>query len=175
MAEQQTDDEQVEEGEGTKKPNPKKKLIIIIVAAVLLLSAIGGAAYFFFFMGNDAVEKSADNEAKTEQVMDVAIYVPMPRPFVFNVVDGKRDRLVQIKVQLLVRGAESAALAKKHIPLLEGTLVSVFSEASVNKLRSPEGKKELRSDAVIALNQSIKKLEDVEIVDSVLFTGFVLQ
>ena len=166
---EEPEEEQEEQEEG-QQPKNKKKLLIIIVASILLFTGIGGAVYFFLFM-----EEEAELVAEENELLDAAIYVAMPRPFVFNVVDGKRDRLVQIKVQLLVRGIEHATLAKKHIPLLEGTLVRVFGEASVEKLRQPDGKKELRANSVVALNAAIKKLENVEIVDSVLFTGFVLQ
>ncbi|GLS89459.1 flagellar basal body-associated protein FliL [Psychromonas marina] len=168
-------DEQISlDGEGTPS-NSKKKLIIIIVAVLLVLGA-GVAAYVFFFA-------SDDSEVATEVVVEIkqpeqtlsANYVAMPRPFVFNVMEGKRDRLVQIKVQLMVRGNENATLAKKHIPLLEGTLVSVFSAATAAQLRSPEGKEALRKSALVAINEETKKREGKEIVHTVLFTGFVLQ
>ena len=174
MAEKIEDPEEGQEAE-EQAPKSKKKLIIIIVAAVLLLAGIGGGVYFFLFMGEEESAQVSETSSVPTEMLDAAIYVAMPRPFVFNVVDGKRDRLVQIKVQLLVRGIEHATLAKKHTPLLEGTLVRVFSEASVEKLRSPEGKEALRVDAVVEMNASIKKLENVEIIDRVLFTGFVLQ
>ena len=164
------------EGEETAKGGGKKKLIIIIVAVVLLLGA-GAGAYFFFFSGDDSAEVVEQSEAQGEESdeVELASYVPMPRPFVFNVMDGKRDRLVQIKVQLLVRGNDKVNLAKKHIPLLEDTLVRVFSAASVEQLRSPAGKKELRAFSLKALNEVTTKYENKALVDSVLFTGFVLQ
>tara|TARA_R110001583_G_scaffold26571_2_gene95724 strand:+ start:27443 stop:27976 length:534 start_codon:yes stop_codon:yes gene_type:complete len=164
--------------EGDKKGG-KKKLIIIIVAVVLLLGG-GAAAYFLLFSGDSS---DAPTEQSTEQADagkgDVAsvsaTYVAMPRPFVFNVMDGKRDRLVQIKVQLLVRGNENESLAKKHIPLLEGALVRVFGAATVSQLRNPEGKDQIREQALAELNKETKKLEGKELIDTVLFTGFVLQ
>ncbi|MCW8996511.1 MAG: flagellar basal body-associated FliL family protein, partial [Psychromonas sp.] len=97
------------------------------------------------------------------------------RPFVFNVMEGKRERLVQIKVQLVVHGSENALLLKKHIPLLEATLVRVFSAASAEQLRSPAGKKELREYSFQALNEVISQVENAKLISSVLFTGFVLQ
>jgi flagellar FliL protein len=105
----------------------------------------------------------------------VATYVPMPMPFVFNVMEGKRARLVQIKVQLLIRGRANELLVKKHIPLLQDTLVSVFSAASAEQLRSPEGRTKLREFSLQALNEATTKYEKKALVDSVLFTGFVLQ
>jgi flagellar protein FliL len=158
----------------------KKKLIIIIVAAVLLLGGGGGAA--FFLLGGDSAppegETSEEITKGEEEVVEQSVaasYVAMPRPFVFNVMDGKRDRLVQIKVQFMVRGTENVTLAKKHIPLLEGTLVRVFGAASVAQLRNPEGKEQIREQALVALNEASIKLEGKALIDTVLFTGFVLQ
>lgn len=159
----------------------KKKLIIIIVAAVLLLGGGGAAAYFLLFSGDDATSSEQVGVETSEEGGEVATesmsstYVAMPRPFVFNVMDGKRDRLVQIKVQLMVRGSDNEALAKKHIPLLEGTLVRVFGAATVAQLRNPEGKDQIRESALVALNAATKKLEGKAIINTVLFTGFVLQ
>ena len=165
--------------EGVVQGGGKKKLIMIIIAVVLLLG--GGAAAYFLLMGGD----DSATEQTTEQTEEggepdsdsnlSATYVAMPRPFVFNVMDGKRDRLVQIKVQLMVRGSDNEALAKKHIPLLEGTLVRVFGAATVGQLRSPDGKEQIRAHALEALNESTKKLEGKALVHTVLFTGFVLQ
>jgi flagellar FliL protein len=162
--------------EETPKSGGKKKLIIIIVAAVLILGGGGAAAYFLLFSDDSAPEvaEQAGDSAEPEVTLS-ASYVAMPRPFVFNVMEGKRDRLVQIKVQLMVRGNENVTLAKKHIPLLEGALVRIFSAATVSQLRSPEGKQQLREFALKALNESSSKLEGKDIIDSVLFTGFVLQ
>ena len=170
MAEEQNEELSLENGKGGKK-----KLIIIIVAVVLLLGG-GAGAYFFFFAGDQAVavEQTEESQESTENT-GATTYVPMPRPFVFNVMDGKRDRLVQIKVQLMVHGSGNATLAKKHIPLLEGTLVRVFSAATVQQLRSPTGKTELREFSLQALNEATDKVENKELIYSVLFTGFVLQ
>ncbi|WP_369433729.1 flagellar basal body-associated FliL family protein [Psychromonas sp. MME1] len=137
------------EGEAVKEGG-KKKLIIIIAAASILLLIIAAGAYFLFF--NDSAEKE---QPVVEQVVEEEVdngfvenvYVPMPLPFVFNVEDGKRTRLVQIKVQLMVRNNEYALLTRKHRPLLEGTIVKVLSSATVAQLRSPEGKEALKSDS----------------------------
>ena len=165
----------IEEGEG-KAPASKKKLIIIISAVVLVFLIAGGAA-FFFLSGNDAENADTTESEKTEEVVEEinANYVPMPRPIVFNVLEGTRDRTVQIKVQLMVMDKSSEALARKHVPLLESTLVSVFSAASVEQLRSPQGKNELRETALTELNKATTLVEKRALIHTVLFTGFVLQ
>lgn len=160
-------------GGGNAPPASKKKLIII-VAVVLFLSIAGGGA-FFVFSGDDSV-KTEEIEAGTEQdKIGEASYVAMPRPFVFNILEGKRDRTVQIKVQLMVKDKGSEALLRKHTPLLESTLVSVFGAATIDQLRSPEGKMQLRKTAFEALNKATTLVEKKPLIHAVLFTGFVLQ
>ena len=170
--------EENESLDGTNpKPAGKKKLIIIIAAAVLTLSIIGAAVFFVFFSGDPANENTAQmsEEATAETPKVSANYVPMPRPLVFNVLEGNRDRTAQIKVQLMVVDKASETLVRKHIPLLESTLVSVFGEASAEQLRSPQGKNELRETALEALNKATTMVENRALIHTVLFTGFVLQ
>lgn len=176
-----TDNEELDttEGDNVEAGGGKKKLIIIIAAVCLLLSVAAGA-YFMFFAGGDSSdvsEEAAEQEGVSEQANENIenVYVAMPLPFVFNIQDGKRTRLVQIKVQLMVRSSEYATLTKKHIPLLESTIVRVFSSTGVEQMRSPEGKEKLKQDLLTALNEATSKVEQKELISSVLFTGFVLQ
>jgi len=99
----------------------------------------------------------------------------MPRPFVFNVPGANRDRLVQIKVQLLVRGAQNEETAKKHIPLIEGTLLRVFSGTSADELGTSAGKDALKKNALKAVQDELLSIAGRTVVESVLFTGFVMQ
>lgn len=127
-----------EEDLGTEAPKGKKKLLIIIIAAVVLLAGGGGAA--FFMMGSGGDEAAADAEQKTEQVAaptDPVSYVNIAQPFVFNVTGDAKDRLVQIKVQLMVRGSENENLARYHSPLVESSLLATFASATVEQLRTP--------------------------------------
>ena len=171
----------LEENAENPKGGSKKKLIIIIAAAVLLLG--GGAAAYFLLLDDDsevATEQVEEQEQEQEPLESAettgeTTYLAMPRPFVFNVMEGKRDRLVQIKVQLMLHGSGNLQLAKKHIPLLEGTLVRVFGSATAEQLRSPVGKAQLREYSLQALNEATSKVEGKKLIHKILFTGFVLQ
>ncbi|EGR3965474.1 MULTISPECIES: flagellar basal body-associated protein FliL [Vibrio] len=165
-----------EEDLGTEAPKGKKKLLIIIIAAVVLLAGGGGAA--FFMMGSGGDEAAAGAEQKTEQVAaptDPVSYVNIAQPFVFNVTGDAKDRLVQIKVQLMVRGSENENLARYHSPLVESSLLATFASATVEQLRTPNGRIELRDKATddikAALNQAVGK----PVIEKVLFTDFVMQ
>jgi flagellar FliL protein len=162
----------------------KSKMMMIIIIVVVLLVAGGGAA--FFFMGGSeetAVDESSepasegkgDAAAASGQNTGTALYVAMPRPFVFNVPGSSRDRLVEIKVQLMVRGSDNEEKVKIHIPLLEGTLLGVFSTANADDLVTEAGKVIMRDNALKAVQKKMEKIVGSQMVEKVLFTGFVMQ
>lgn len=168
------------------KPAKSKKMIIII-AVVAVLAIAGGAA--FFFMGGseepvtqeqldaalDSGEAAATEEAAPAASTGSALYVPMPRPFRFNVPGASRDRFVEIKVQLLVRGSDNEEAAKKHIPLIESTLLAVFSQSNADDLGTSAGKTGLKQKALAEVHKIMTDVEGSKIVEQVLFTGFVMQ
>ncbi|WP_206484723.1 flagellar basal body-associated protein FliL [Thalassotalea sp. G2M2-11] len=167
----------------------KKKKLIIIIAIVAVLVLGGGGAYFFFMGGEPEASQaqldaaldtddgssvaptSSDGKAK----MGTALYVPMPRPFRFNVPGAARDRFVEIRVQLLVRGNENEESAKKHIPLIESTLLAVFSQSNADDLATSAGKTSLKQQALSEVHKIMMDVEDDKVVEQVLFTGFVMQ
>lgn len=153
----------------------KKKLIMMIALAVIVLGG-GGAGAWFMLAGGDKPAAVAAEEAKpAANTPQPSLYVPMLRPFVFNVAGGDRDRLVQIKIQLMVRGAADEALAKQNIPLIEGTLLRVFSAATAEQLMTFEGKEKLRQDSLEECRRVLKDLVSSPVIEQVLFTGFVMQ
>ncbi|PCI56618.1 MAG: flagellar basal body-associated protein FliL [Gammaproteobacteria bacterium] len=184
MAEEKGKEADLElDGTGTGK---KKKMIIIIVAVVVLLGAAGGG--YFFFMGGDSAtpeqldsaldSDSSGSESKTETEgaqMGSALYVPMPRPFRFNVPGAARDRFVEIRVQLLARGSENEENAKMHVPLIESTLLGVFSQANADDLATSAGKELLKQQSLAAVQKVMKEIEGDKTIEKVLFTGFVMQ
>ncbi|MBL4765503.1 MAG: flagellar basal body-associated protein FliL [Colwellia sp.] len=166
----------------------KKKMIIIIVAIVVLLGAAGGG-YFFFMAGDSASQEqldsaldsdSADAESdsgKAQQSAQVgtALYVPMPRPFRFNIPGAARDRFVEIRVQLLVRGGDNEENAKMHVPLIESTLLGIFSQANADDLSTSAGKESLKQQSLAAVQKVMTDVEGDKTIEKVLFTGFVMQ
>jgi flagellar FliL protein len=99
----------------------------------------------------------------------------LPRPFRFNVPGAARDRFVEIRVQLLVRGGDNEETTKKHIPLLESTLLGVFSKANADDLATSAGKTSLKQQSLTEVQAVMKDISGQPTVEKVLFTGFVMQ
>lgn len=158
----------------TEAPKGKGKLIIIIIAAVVLLAGGGGAA--FFLMGSDdSAETAQTAQQQVAAPVDPVAYVNIPQPFLFNVTGDKKDRLVQIKVQLMVRGSENENLARYHSPLIESSLLSTFASATVDQLRTANGRVELREKATDDIKASLNRAVGQPVIERVLFTDFVMQ
>lgn len=154
-------------------PKSKKKLLIIIIAVVVLLLGGGGAA--FFLMGsNDDSDASQNTPRRAAPVAPVS-YVNIAQPFVFNVSGDTRGRMVQVKVQLMVRGAQNEDLARFHSPLVESTLLATFASATVEQLRTPTGRVELRDKATEDIKAAMTQVVGSPVIERVLFTDFVMQ
>lgn len=163
--------------EESEEPKSKKKLVIFGVIGLVLVLAIAGGLWFFLGSSDSSdVVDVGDGAVETEAVnLGEAFYVGMPRPFLFNLPGANRSRLVEIKVQLMVRGSDDGVLIKKHIPLIEDALLTTFSTADVQKLSSLAGKDEMRQLALLNVQNTLQPVTGRKVVEKVLFTGFVMQ
>ena len=168
------------------KPQGGKKKLLLLVGVVLVLLIGGGVGGWLMLSGGGEEEKEhakkedgehaqSEEEKAAAQAAKMAMYVVLPRPFVFNVAAKPRYRLVQIKVALMVRGPANEALAKLHTPLVEGAMFRVFAASTTQQLESVDGRSKLRSDALAAVRQSLHEVTQQDVVEQVLFTGFVMQ
>jgi flagellar FliL protein len=166
--------------------NSGKKKKLFIIAAVVVI-ALGGVGAFLFMGGDDvsqaemdaALDSGEEVSTPVESTANVetgsALYVPMPRPFRFHVPGSARDRFVEIRVQLLVRGSDNDEEAKKHVPLIESTLLNVFSQANADDLATSAGKTALKQQSLSEVQQIMMDIAGKKVIEKVLFTGFVMQ
>ncbi|WP_215397908.1 flagellar basal body-associated protein FliL [Rheinheimera oceanensis] len=145
-------------------------VVLIVVGLMLFTGSDNNSSSATSDVTSGAVGSSGAKDAK-----GTALYVPLPRPFVFNVPGASRDRMVQIKVQLLVRGSNNETIAMRHIPLIEGSLLETFSAANADELVTVAGRDALKNKALSDLQQAMIEVVGSVVVEEVLFTGFVMQ
>ncbi|WP_413284881.1 flagellar basal body-associated protein FliL [Vibrio sp. MA40-2] len=160
--------------DGGNAPKGKSKMMIIIILVVVLLAAGGGGAYFL--LGSDGSDV-AEIEQGQDQVSlpEPASYVNIPQPFLFTAPGKPRDRLVQIKVQVMVRGVKNEDLARHHSPLIESTILNTLGSTTVEQLRTPTGRTQLREQATENIRTTMTELVGQPVIERVLFTDFVIQ
>ncbi len=162
----------VEQTQDSATKGSKKLLIIIAAVAFVLLGA--GAA--IFFMSSDSAGSNESINLNQRVIAESPVsYVNIAQPFVFNVTGDSRNRVVQIKVQLMIRGSENDGLARYHSPLIESTLLATFASATVDQLREPTGRTELRDKATNDIKAAMTKVVGQPVIERVLFTDFVMQ
>ncbi|WP_325168521.1 flagellar basal body-associated protein FliL [Photobacterium carnosum] len=150
-----------------------RKKIVISMVILLVIAAIGGGIWLFSLASTEV--KAAEVSSTQTPLKMLAYYIVLSEPFIFNVSGKERDRVVQIKVQLMVRGEKNEALAKKHVPLVESVLLQIFAATTVEQLRQPQGREQLRQQALTAVQATMNKMTNMPVVERVLFTGFVMQ
>lgn len=148
--------------------------ILVVVLVIGGLMFMGGSDSSSATAGADIASGAAAAPGGTD-AKGTALYVPLPRPFVFNVPGASRDRMVQIKVQLLVRGTNNETIAMRHIPLIEGSLLETFSAANADELVTVAGRDALKNKSLSDLQQAMIEVAGSVVVEEVLFTGFVMQ
>lgn len=194
MAEEDLSLEEPKDGddEATEGSGGNKKLIIIIAAVVAVLLIGGGVAAFLLLGGDEEegteavvteVAEGAEGEATAEPEEKKvpappkgdAIYVSMPDPLLVNITAGKRTRMMQVKINFMVRSPEAEDALKLHMPLVRNNLLDLFSTADAEEVRTREGRNKLKEEAFAAAQQVIVEQAGFEAIEMLLFTDFVVQ
>jgi flagellar protein FliL len=161
------------EGEGGSGGG-KKKLIIIIAVVILL---VGGGAAFFLMGGEDSAEQTAEGDEEAEEKekpLAEAIFVSLTPAFIVNF-PGKKTRYMQIDLSVMSRKQEVIDAITYHLPVIRNDLLVTIGSQSLAKLKTAKGKDELRQILLDQLIKIISEQAELEGVENVYFTKFVMQ
>jgi flagellar FliL protein len=165
------EDKKEQEIEGKSKN--KIRIIIGIISVVFLLAAAGAA--YFFFVNNDEVK---DNIAK---LPEKAIYVKLKteegrKMFITSVkTKGDRARIMQVYAEAKTRSKEASDALKMHMPVVISKLNTLFGKQEFHVIKTYEGKRKMKRDATEILNEVLREKEGINGVETVFFTGIVIQ
>ena len=153
----------------------KKKMVIFSVIGVLILAGGGASAYFFVLKDDTAVDAAitADGEIPTEtppEELPPAMYYNLPSLVVSADYQG-RLRHLQVKLSVMTRNEDTLELLQDNTPLLQDSLIMLLGSYEFTELETGEGKEALRQQAQAKIGELIQDSG----VESVLFTGFVIQ
>lgn len=167
------------------------KKILIIAVAVLLLGGAGGAYVLGYLpFGGDAQAESADaagghGEEGEEVELDEhgnpvkkkgdANYLPINPPFVVNFTHLGTLRFLQISLEVMYDDEALLDKVTADMPAIRNELILLLSDQKFEKLSSLEGKEELRSEMIAAINSRVLDTEHADAHGEVFITNFVMQ
>jgi flagellar FliL protein len=158
-----------------EKSGGKKKLIIIVVAVVLLIAIGVGATIFLMSGDSDEDEGEGEVAEVVEEIILPAQYIKMKPRFIVNFNVGTRQRFLQTSIEIMTRSQDVIDTIELHNPMLRNTIIRILSEQDFKNLRTPEGRAALKALLKEQLVADVKAEADIEGIDAVLFTDFVMQ
>lgn len=147
-------------------------LIIIIGAAVV----IAGAAAFFFLRASGSAAADHKKAAAAHAPVGPPLYLPLDPAFVVNFQADQLVRFLQVSVEVMSRDQKTLDLMKNNDPVLRNDLLILFANQKYTVLATPEGKEQLRTEALAAIRKDLAQAGgDPKLVEAVYFTSFVMQ
>lgn len=158
-------------------PNPKKsrKWLVVILGLIFLIgAAIGGVIFLapgvipdsLNLAGINGAEKKEKGPEKKEQG-----YIYNMDPFIVNLADQGRPRYLKIRMSIESQEMKANEEYEKRLPQLRDTILTVLSSKSYGDIADSEGKKKLREEIILKLNQLLRGFQ----VKTVYFTEFMIQ
>lgn len=166
----------------------KKKLLIIAVAIVGLGGA-GGAYFLGYLPGSSAQAETGEagemgEDAHVEVEYDDhgepiipgrPIYMTINPPFVVNFTHLGTLRYLQVSLSVMYNDQRIIDRVSTSLPAIRNELILLLSDQKFEKLSSTEGKEELRTEMLAAINHRVLTQEDTDIHGEVFITNFVMQ
>ena len=116
----------------------------------------------------------ASSEKKEE--VPAALYHNLFPALIGNLADpGNRLKFFKADVSLRVSGTEAEKKLKLHEPLIRHQLVMLFSAQTSETINAPDGRKNLRLEALKKVQDAINDEEGKPIVEDLLFNNLIIQ
>ena len=173
------------------KKSGKLKWIIVGVAGLLLVGATVGVLYFAGVIGgggesdpaaaeaagaeHDEGSKDAKKKPAVASAKAPIIYQSMEPPLIVNFDGSANVRFMQVTLQVASRDAAVIEMVKEHTPAIRNGLLMLYSSQDPTVLSTRQGKETLLKQSLDEVNRVLKEQTGASGVESVYFTGFVMQ
>jgi flagellar protein FliL len=173
-AEKNAKDEAAEGTQATEgKPKSGRRKLLIIGAIVLLVAGIaGGAAYYFL---HASAAQSEPEAAAAAPAHKQALYLSLRPDFIVNSTAVGQRRYLQTNVVVMARDQVVIDAVNTHAPIIRSAIINLLADEDFMVLQTDAGKQSLREKMRTTINATLKKEADVDGVEAVLFSSFVMQ
>ena len=167
--------EEAAAGAGVKPVKRRIPLLVIIIGAAVVIAAVGAALLLSHAFGG-AANSHRKAAAEAHQPPGPPLYLALDPPFVVNFQADQLVRFLQVSVEVMSRDQKTLDLLKSNDPVLRNDLLILFANQKYTVLATPEGKEQLRTEALAAIRKDLVQAGgDPKLVEAVYFTSFVMQ
>lgn len=82
---------------------------------------------------------------------------------------------VRVSVELMIKGNSNLELVEHHAPLLRAAIVEILGQQSAMRIKSLEGREEIRQQCLTVVNELLTKETGQPLVSNLLFTKYLFQ
>jgi flagellar FliL protein len=164
---------QLDAGESNGANKKKKMIIIMIIVGVIVILGAGLGAFFALKGGSD---KSEDTVAEEDAGPPKEAHYLSLKAFTSSARSEGSNAITYLRVEfsLLFRNAEAMAVIEEHMPEVRNRLINVINTATIEEIKTTEGKEKLQKDLIEAIDEMMSEEFKVEGFETVLFQSLVL-
>ena len=105
-----------------------------------------------------------------------ALFASLDPPLVVNFDDGFGDtHFMQMTLEVMARDQGIIEHVRNHTAVIRNNLILLFSNVTYEAVTTREGKQEMLDDALVEIQDIIKKETGETGVEAVYFTGLIIQ
>lgn len=123
-------------------------------------------------------EKTKKDKTEAEAAVEdnrPKIYLKLDPSLVMNVEEKDVTRFLQVDAQLQFVDPLAQPIIEKHMPAIRHTIIMTISGAEVPKIKTAQGKEDLRKATLQALQKIMTEITGEAVIEEVYFTGFIIQ
>ena len=121
------------------------------------------------------VAEAEDPPPEDAAALPATQYIYFEPAFVVNFGSSGRMRYIRSELALKVTSTTAAGKVSQHKPYIRHALVMLLSKQEPETMNTPQGRENLRREALEEVRRTMNKLEGSPMVDDLFFNTFVVQ
>lgn len=152
-----------------------KKIIIIGVGVFAIVGIAVGATLAVTGGFSGAESSQSDEMADEKNTRKEVHYYDIHPEFIVNFSNETRPRTLMMEITVASTKNEDFDLLEKHMPELRNNLLILLADMNGVKLKSTEGKNQLREKIKSNIEKLLEKHDQKTTIEDIFLTRFVMQ
>lgn len=125
--------------------------------------------------GHAKAPAKAASKSPKKVATEPARFFALDPPLVVNLSEEGAPRYLQVNVEVMARDEKAIAAVQQNVPIIRNDLVQLLSDRKPADLMSREGREKARAESEAAVNAILDREGGGAHIETLLFTGFVVQ